>query len=387
MSRLWSLKLVSSALLFAFLAMTPSFAEGSSTAEARQLNNKGVTFLKEGKLAESERAFLDALKLRPGYFLAIENLAILYNNIALTKQGPEALQCFRLSALLNQENKTVHENLNQLQQSLGSDPSSFSAVVAIADKCSKSGDTVGAIVEYRRALQLKSDKAVEAKLDSLRLPAKWDALLRTPMTNDAAADPPPKDDHANQSAADRSAGRAGTDSMAKPSEPPGVDYGPYMADLQRRIRSHWTPPRSGETKHATVLFKIQSDGSLLDRSLKIDKSSGSKVSDAAALSAVLAAAPFHALPAGSPPSVDIQFAFQYNVGGAHEASATDGSRIATNVPIRPSTPLVKPPQTAEELAKAERDATISHWLPFVIFAILAGAVVLIVRDFRAQKHF
>ncbi|HEY9788385.1 MAG TPA: energy transducer TonB [Candidatus Obscuribacterales bacterium] len=90
-----------------------------------------------------------------------------------------------------------------------------------------------------------------------------------------------------------------------------VDFGPYMADLQRKIKRQWYPPKSLEPKRVTVLFKVYADGRLSD--LRLEHSSGSSVSDHAALRAVEKSAPFSPLPAGSPEKVDIQFTFDYNV--------------------------------------------------------------------------
>lgn len=94
---------------------------------------------------------------------------------------------------------------------------------------------------------------------------------------------------------------------------PDVDFGPYMADLQRRIKKAWFPPRGQESRRVVVIFKIHSQGELSD--LRIDRSSGVASADQAALQAVQNAAPFRPLPNGAPAVVDIQFTFDYNVMG------------------------------------------------------------------------
>jgi TonB family protein len=90
-----------------------------------------------------------------------------------------------------------------------------------------------------------------------------------------------------------------------------------MADLQRRIKKHWFPPKGNESKRVMVVFKVHSGGELSD--LRIDHSSGVQIADKAALDSVQNAAPFRPLPAGAPDAVDIQFTFDYNVfnGGGH----------------------------------------------------------------------
>lgn len=104
-------------------------------------------------------------------------------------------------------------------------------------------------------------------------------------------------------------GAPGIDAIREP------DFGPYMRELQRRIKMNWDPPKGNESKRVVLLFKIARDGRLL--SSRVFKSSGLPNSDKAALSAVELTAPFKPLPPdfkGS--SIDIQFTFDYNVFGA-----------------------------------------------------------------------
>jgi TonB family protein len=98
-----------------------------------------------------------------------------------------------------------------------------------------------------------------------------------------------------------------------------VDFGPYMADLQRRIKRAWFPPRGQENRRVVVVFKIHKEGELSN--LRLVTSSGMAGADKAAMSAVENAAPFRHLPEGASDDVDIQFTFDYNVftggGGGH----------------------------------------------------------------------
>ena len=103
-------------------------------------------------------------------------------------------------------------------------------------------------------------------------------------------------------------GRPGIDAIAAP------DFGPYMRDLQRRIKMNWDPPKGNESKRVVLLFKIARDGRLL--SCTVSKSSGLPAADKAAINAVHLTAPFRPLPANfQGQSVDIQFTFDYNVFG------------------------------------------------------------------------
>ncbi len=96
-----------------------------------------------------------------------------------------------------------------------------------------------------------------------------------------------------------------------------IDWGPYMLELQRRIKQNWFPPKGFESKRVVVLFKIHRDGALSH--LILDKPSGSSDADQAALKAVENAAPFRHLPQGADEDADIQFTFDYNVFGGRGA--------------------------------------------------------------------
>lgn len=106
------------------------------------------------------------------------------------------------------------------------------------------------------------------------------------------------------------------DKGAKPGRPSlaaqkDVDFGPYMADLQRRIKRAWFPPKGNESKTVKVVFKVHRNGTMSN--LRLARSSGLAIADQAALKAVKNAAPFRPLPKGAPNDVDIQFTFDYNV--------------------------------------------------------------------------
>lgn len=116
-------------------------------------------------------------------------------------------------------------------------------------------------------------------------------------------------------------GNMGNPGPGNPSGPPGIDavkspnWGPYMRDLERRIKQNWNPPKGDASKRVVVMFRIGRDGRLL--SIRIGKSSGSVSNDDAAKAAIELTAPFKPLPPefkGN--SIDIEFTFDYNVLGA-----------------------------------------------------------------------
>ena len=93
-----------------------------------------------------------------------------------------------------------------------------------------------------------------------------------------------------------------------------VDFGPYMKEVQRRIKLNWDPPKEKSDKQVVVLFKIAKDGRLL--SCKVKQSSGVPDVDKAAIKAVEITAPFRPLPSKyNDNSVDVQFTFDYKVFG------------------------------------------------------------------------
>lgn len=104
-------------------------------------------------------------------------------------------------------------------------------------------------------------------------------------------------------------GAPGIDALREP------DFGPYMRELQRRIKLNWDPPKGNESKTVVLLFKIAKDGRLI--SCRVHKSSGLPSADQAALKAVELTAPFRPLPADfKGQNIDIQFTFDYRVFGA-----------------------------------------------------------------------
>lgn len=118
-----------------------------------------------------------------------------------------------------------------------------------------------------------------------------------------------------------SGGSVGNPGPGNPKGAPGIDalkepdFGPYMRELQRRIKMNWDPPKGNESKRVVLMFKIGRDGRLLSN--RVLKSSGLPAADSAAKHAVELTAPFKPLPPEyKGDSVDIQFTFDYNVFGA-----------------------------------------------------------------------
>lgn len=88
-----------------------------------------------------------------------------------------------------------------------------------------------------------------------------------------------------------------------------INFGPYMQQLQRRLKRNWTPPASTVARAVTVHFRIQDNGQITD--LRLARSSGIGGCDRAALDAVQGASPVLPLPRGARGPVPIEFTFEY----------------------------------------------------------------------------
>jgi periplasmic protein TonB len=127
----------------------------------------------------------------------------------------------------------------------------------------------------------------------------------------------------NGTNSDSSTNKVGPNGPTGPVVEPLVDFGFYMAQLQRRIKKYWSPTKAQSSLVVKVQFSIQRGGQLSN--LHLIKSSGLSEADKQALAAVENAAPFAPLPTGSPESVDIEFTFDYNVfQGGHGFSGKFG---------------------------------------------------------------
>lgn len=89
------------------------------------------------------------------------------------------------------------------------------------------------------------------------------------------------------------------------------DFGPYMADLQRRIKRHWFPKPDQLSRKVTVRFNVSVAGDLSN--LQLVRTCGDSLADKAALDAVQNATPFMHLPVHATEPVDVEFTFDYNV--------------------------------------------------------------------------
>jgi TonB family protein len=91
-----------------------------------------------------------------------------------------------------------------------------------------------------------------------------------------------------------------------------VNMGPYLDMLRKKVAEQWHPELSNSSAQTTIAFSISRTGEV--NQVYILQTSGSTVTDKAALKAVQRAAPFEPLPEDFPESqLHIQFRFNINI--------------------------------------------------------------------------
>lgn len=268
------------------------------------LNNDGVKALNRANFPLAIEFFEKALKEDIKYSLAIENLAIAYNNFGksvLQSKPTIALSYFYRSSLLNNENQATSANIKEALSRLKRKSTSYSDHIKLASEASKRADLTGAFVEYFEALKCKSgDEPARKKLFVI-----VDALEKKGVQPYA---------HFAKNRANRLFGISESVDVSKKEDNKQPDFSPVMHEIQRRIKRNWFPPRDSASRQTVVIFKIAKDGSAFD--IKVDKTSGSESGDRAAINAIKDAAPFViSRPHSDWLPIDIQFTFDYNVFG------------------------------------------------------------------------
>jgi len=106
-----------------------------------------------------------------------------------------------------------------------------------------------------------------------------------------------------------------------------VDFGPYMAAVQSKVKRHWFPPKQNASDRVVAQWKIHTDGTVSDIKL-VSESNHNEKAEAAAMKAIADSSPFRPLPAGAPSEVDVQFTFDYNVFNGEKKA--EGSRQSSD---------------------------------------------------------
>jgi hypothetical protein len=265
-------------LLAAFFILVQPVLSLEDGKTVIQLNNDGIKALNQGNTKAAKEKFEAALKEDPSYSLARANLGIAHNNYGLqlkTQDIEKAIGHFHTALFYSPKNVTAKDNLESAIRVIGKNPKSFKDRVELGDKALSEKDFVSAKVEYEAALSIGTGAEVEKKLKNA------EEMLAKTQPVDAAKKNPVAD-------------------ILQ------VDFGPYVADLQRRVRrAYHHSGESSKGRPITVVFRLHKDGSASD--LKTPRSSGVPSEDEALMKAVIDAAPFSPLPAGAKDYEDIQF--------------------------------------------------------------------------------
>jgi TonB family protein len=145
---------------------------------------------------------------------------------------------------------------------------------------------------------VKPEKPKPPKPDDRFDPTTRPKLLPPPrelLQQKAAAQQPPQAKPGPQGAPTGTAtGKVAVGSSIAGLDNPDFTYDYYIAQMVSRIDQSWTRPPVGDAVRAVISFRIKSDGSISD--LTVRESSGFDTFDLAALRAVQNAAPFPPLP-------------------------------------------------------------------------------------------
>jgi TonB family protein len=298
-------------LAIAFL-VSQSALSNQIQNEVIALNNDGVKALNQENFPLAIEFFEKALEKDIKYSLASENLAIAYSNFgkSVLKSNPtKALSYFYRAYVLNEKNWAVVQSIKTTLQTIGKENESYNDHMKLASEARKRSDFIGTFVEYAEALKLKTgdEEARKHLIQTIRHLEKANLGLYAHFAKAMAKSQfniGDQDDASTSQKKER-------DESSKNSQSNKLDFSPVMADIQRRIKRNWFPPRDSDSRQTVVTFKIAKDGTVTD--LKIDKTSGVLSVDKAAIKAVEDAAPFsinHPHSASLP--IDIHFTFDYN---------------------------------------------------------------------------
>lgn len=114
---------------------------------------------------------------------------------------------------------------------------------------------------------------------------------------------------AQNNISDKSLQKLSSDNQTSDKKEKEIDFSPYMNELTRRINLNWDKPNISGDYKTVLLLKIAKDGRLL--SCRVQKSSGLRAFDNAAINAVELTAPFRPLPPEYKGfEIDIEFVFE-----------------------------------------------------------------------------
>lgn len=133
------------------------------------LNNQGANALNSGDYATAIQKLSQALNLDPGYKLARNNLGMVFNNRGIKQRNNKvkALLDFHRAQLLRTDDTASEKNISTSIKTIIRGKDSYSLRKELADGLAAQHDDVGAICEYRRALEIKDDPKIREPLQAI----------------------------------------------------------------------------------------------------------------------------------------------------------------------------------------------------------------------------
>ncbi len=133
------------------------------------LNNQGATALNSGDYAIAIQKLTQALNMDPGYKMARNNLGMVFNNRGIKEKTNKvkALLDFHRAQLLRTDDTASERNISTSIKTIIKGRDSYSLRKELADGLAARHDDVGAICEYRRALEIKDDPKIREPLQAI----------------------------------------------------------------------------------------------------------------------------------------------------------------------------------------------------------------------------
>ncbi|HEY9676563.1 MAG TPA: tetratricopeptide repeat protein [Drouetiella sp.] len=133
------------------------------------LNNQGANALNNMNYELAIQKFSQALNIDPGYKLARNNLGMVFNNRGIKERSDKnnALLDFHRALLLRTDDTASEANIATSIKSLIKGRDSYELRKNLADSLAAKHDDVGAIAEYRRALEIKDDPKIREPLQQI----------------------------------------------------------------------------------------------------------------------------------------------------------------------------------------------------------------------------